>query len=169
MVRPVCCRRVGFIPGTKYFKPQGIPMTSLEEIVLALDEMEAVRLADLEGLYQEQAAEKMKVSRQTFGRIIESAHKKIAEALIKGKALKIEGGNVKMVNQRKFECQKCGHAWEVPFGTGKPSACPKCESDNVCRAENDRGGGCRGQGRGFCARQGQRQGGGPGRGQGNKQ
>ena len=164
MVRPVCCRTVGFIPGTKYFKPQGIPMTELEEVVLALDETEAVRLADLEGLYQEQAADKMKVSRQTFGRIIESAHKKIAEALIEGKALKIEGGKVKMADQRKFACSKCGHSWEVPFGASKPSACPKCASGDVCRAESDRGGGGRGQGRGCCARQGQRQGGGPGRG-----
>ena len=156
------------MPGITYFKPRGIPMTCLEEIVLALDELEAVRLADLEMLYQEQAAEKMKVSRQTFGRIIDSAHKKIAEALVNGKALKIEGGNVEMVNQRKFECQKCGHAWDVPFGTGKPPACPKCESDNICRAADGRGGGCGGQGRGNCARQGQRHGRGPGRGQGNK-
>ena len=54
--------------------------------------MEAIRLADLEGMYQEHAAENMGISRQTFGRIIESAHKKVAEALIKGKALRIEGG-----------------------------------------------------------------------------
>ena len=64
----------------------------LEEVVLTIDEFEAVRLADLEGLYQEQAAEKMNVSRQTFGRIIESARKKVAEALVQGKALKIGGG-----------------------------------------------------------------------------
>jgi len=60
-----------------------------------MDELEAVRLADLEKLYQEEAARKMSVSRQTFGNIIQSAHKKIADALLKGKALKIEGGFVK--------------------------------------------------------------------------
>jgi len=67
----------------------------LEEINLTLDELEAVRLADLDGLYQEDAAKKMDISRQTFGNIINSAHKKIADALLNGKALKIEGGPVK--------------------------------------------------------------------------
>lgn len=63
---------------------------SLEEIVITMDELEAIRLADYERLYQEDAAIKMKISRQTFGRILQDAHKKIAECLIKGKALKIE-------------------------------------------------------------------------------
>jgi len=66
----------------------------LEEIVLNLDEFEAIRLADYEQLYQEDAATKMNISRQTFGRIIEAAHKKIADVLMNGKALKIEGGEV---------------------------------------------------------------------------
>jgi predicted DNA-binding protein (UPF0251 family) len=67
----------------------------LEEVNLALDELEAVRLADLEGLYQENAAKKMNISRQTFGNIIERAHRKIADVLLNAKALKIEGGIVK--------------------------------------------------------------------------
>ncbi|MGC8684203.1 MAG: DUF134 domain-containing protein [bacterium] len=105
MPRPVCRRRVGFMPGVRYFKPMGIPMRMLEEIVLSVDELEAVRLADYQGLYQEQAAEKMRISRPTFGRIIESAHRKIAEALITGKALRIEGGNIEIhnVNREKEE------------------------------------------------------------------
>jgi len=94
MVRPVCCRRIGFAPGVRYFKPRGIPLTELEEVILGMDELEAVRLADLEGLYQEQAAERMEISRQTFGRIIEMAHRKISDALVNGKALRIEGGEV---------------------------------------------------------------------------
>jgi len=73
-------------------------LDSLEEINLALDELEAVRLADLEGLYQEDAAKKMNISRQTFGNIINSAHKKIADALLNAKALKIEGGKVQRVD-----------------------------------------------------------------------
>ena len=89
MARPRNCRRVGCLPGSQYFKPRGIPLSTLEEINLTVDEFEAIRLADLEGLYQDQAAEKMNVSRQTFGRIIDSAHKKVAEALVEGKALKI--------------------------------------------------------------------------------
>ena len=71
-------------------------MSALELVTLTFDEIEALRLGDLEGLYQEQAAEKMNVSRQTFGRIIDSAHKKIADALVNGKALSIEGGNIKI-------------------------------------------------------------------------
>ena len=68
-------------------------MRMLEYVALTVDELEAIRLADLEGLYQEQAAAHMNVSRQTFGRILEAAHKKVAEALVHGKALSIEGGS----------------------------------------------------------------------------
>jgi predicted DNA-binding protein (UPF0251 family) len=76
------------------FKPAGIPARELEEIAMTLDEFEAVRLADLEGLYQELAAERMGVSRSTFSRIVESAHRKIAGAIVHGKALRIEEGSV---------------------------------------------------------------------------
>ena len=90
MPRPKCRRHICGMPDKNYFKPRGIPVVDLEEIVLNLDEFEAIRLADHEQLYQEDAAAQMNVSRQTFGRIIESAHKKIADVLINGKALKIE-------------------------------------------------------------------------------
>jgi predicted DNA-binding protein (UPF0251 family) len=73
-----------------YFKPRGIPLVDLEEVSLSLDEIEAIRLADYEGLYHEAAAVKMKISRQTFGRILNAARKKVSECLVKGKALKIE-------------------------------------------------------------------------------
>ena len=156
MARPRNCRRVGSLPGSEYFKPRGIPLSMLEEITLTVDEFEAIRLADLEGLYQEQAAAKMKVSRPTFGRIIESAHKKVAEALVKGKALKIEGGDIEIAAVRKFKCYACQHAWELPYGTGKRGNCPSCKSENIHRAEEDRGNnriGLAGQGRG-CRRRG---------------
>jgi predicted DNA-binding protein (UPF0251 family) len=139
MARPRNCRRVGSIPESNYFKPRGIPLTMLEEVVLTVDECEAIRLADLESLYQEQAAEKMKVSRQTFGRIIESAHRKVAEALVKGKALKIEGGEFEMAAMRKFKCSDCQHSWDLPYGTGRPENCPSCKSGNIHRAEEDKG------------------------------
>jgi predicted DNA-binding protein (UPF0251 family) len=139
MGRPKTCRRVGFLPDTKFFKPRGIPLSLLEEVILTVDECEAIRLADLEGLYQEQAAEKMAVSRQTFGRIIESAHKKVAETLIKGKALKIEGGKIDMSEMRKFRCSNCQHAWELPYGRGRPLGCPSCKSDNIHGSVEDRG------------------------------
>jgi uncharacterized protein len=94
MTRPKCCRRVCGVPDKNYFKPRGIPISQLEEVLLSLDEYEAIRLADFEQLYQEEAAGRMNISRQTFGRIIEAAHKKIADVLINGKALKIAGGQV---------------------------------------------------------------------------
>ena len=95
MPRPQNYRKIGWLPTCRFFKPQGIPLSTLETIILTDDELEAVRLADHEGLYQQDAADRMHVSRQTFGRIIDSAHKKIADALVNGKALCIEGGNVK--------------------------------------------------------------------------
>jgi predicted DNA-binding protein (UPF0251 family) len=76
-----------------YFKPRGIPLVDLEEVSIRLDELEAIRLADYEGLYHEDAAQKMKISRATFGRILDEARHKVAEAIIKGKALKIETDN----------------------------------------------------------------------------
>lgn len=92
MPRPYNFRRVCHLPQSSYFKPRGVPLSALQNINLTVDEFEAVRLADLEGLYHNDAADKMNVSRQTFGRILESAHKKIADALVNGKALSIEGG-----------------------------------------------------------------------------
>jgi predicted DNA-binding protein (UPF0251 family) len=139
------------MPGSNYFKPRGIPLSVLEEVVLTVDEFEAVRLADLQNLYQEKAAEKMNVSRQTFGRIIESAHEKVAEALVGAKALKIEGGEFEMAAMRKFKCYECQHSWELPYGTGRPRNCPSCKGGNIHRAQEDTGyarGFGRGQGRG---------------------
>lgn len=98
MPRPKCTREIAAAPETTWFKPIGIPMSKLEEVVLTLDEIEAVRLADAEGLYQEQVAEQMKVSRPTVGRILASARKKIAEALVQGKAIRLEGGSVNIRN-----------------------------------------------------------------------
>ena len=139
MARPRNCRRVGCLPGSQYFKPRGIPLSGLEEINLTVDEFEAIRLADLEGLYQDQAAGRMNVSRQAFGRIIESGHKKVAEALVKGKALKIEGGDFDMASMRKFGCFDCQYSWDLPYGTGRPKSCPSCKSGNIHRTDEGRG------------------------------
>ena len=139
MARPINCRRVGSVPESNYFKPRGIPLSMLEDVILTVDEFEAIRLADLESLYQEKAAEKMNVSRQTFGRIIESARKKVAEALVQGKALKIEGGEFEMAAMRKFRCDDCQQSWELPYGTGRPGNCPSCKSGNIHRAQEDKG------------------------------
>lgn len=142
MVRPKCPRQVDMLPGSTYFKPRGIPVSSLEEVVLSVDEFEAIRLADYDGLYQGEAAERMNVSRPTFGRILESARRKTADALIHGKALKIEGGVLKMPEMRRFKCIKCDHDWELPFGTGRPPACPCCGSLDFHRMGSGCGGEC---------------------------
>jgi predicted DNA-binding protein (UPF0251 family) len=92
--RPRCYRRVAGRPTAAVFKPMGIPVTRLEEAAMTLDEFEAIRLADLDGLYQEQAAAEMGISRSTFSRLIDSAHRKLADALVHGKALRIEGGPI---------------------------------------------------------------------------
>jgi uncharacterized protein len=124
MARPPCCRRVSGKPAASIFKPAGIPGRMLEEVVMTLDEFEAIRLADHEGLYQEQAAERMNVSRPTFGRIIEAARRKIAEAVILGKALRIEGGPVESGEVHPFRCPACENEWEGP---PHPSdGCPHC-------------------------------------------
>ncbi|MDP3017791.1 MAG: DUF134 domain-containing protein [Deltaproteobacteria bacterium] len=108
MARPRKCRFVGCRPNAYYFKPRGIPLFRLEEVSLHMDEVEALMLADYEGLYHEDAAQRMKISRATFGRIIGQARHKVAEALLKGKALRIET-NIKEKGEShegRFCCSK---------------------------------------------------------------
>ncbi len=136
MPRPKRCRRIAALPSCTLFKPAGVPGRSLPELVLTVDEFEALRLADHEGLYQDQAAKRMQISRQTFGRIVESARKKVTKVLVECMALRIEGGEVKMAEMRMFECADCEHVWEVPFGTGRPTKCPACQSKKFHRAKD---------------------------------
>lgn len=89
MARPVKCRKIGCSPVNRFFKPVGVPLCDLEEVVLAVDELEAMRLTSLEGCYQQEAAVRMGVSRQTIGNILASAHAKVADALVNGKALRL--------------------------------------------------------------------------------
>ncbi|OPX32829.1 MAG: hypothetical protein B1H40_01545 [Candidatus Latescibacteria bacterium 4484_181] len=96
MPRPKKWRWVGFSPPVTYFRPQGISPGFLSHVVLTVDELEALRLADLEGMSQEEAGQRMKVSRPTFGRIVAQAHKKVADALVNGKAIQIRSGEVIM-------------------------------------------------------------------------
>lgn len=103
MPRPQKCRWVKGEPDINYFKPMGVPMHSLEEVVLSVEELEAIRLKDLEGLEQEECADKMKISRPTFFRIIMSAREKVADALVNGKAIKVEGGNYRIYNEDNIE------------------------------------------------------------------
>jgi predicted DNA-binding protein (UPF0251 family) len=96
MARPQCPRRIATLPGVVFFKPAGIPLRDLEERVLSLDEFEALRLADVEGMAQLDAARLMGVSRQTFSRILARARRTVATCMTRGWALRIEGGVVRM-------------------------------------------------------------------------
>jgi predicted DNA-binding protein (UPF0251 family) len=133
MPRPIKWRRVDFVPQVNFFKPAGIPLHALEEVRLSVEEAEAIRLRDLEGLEQEECAQKMNISRPTFHRVLESARKKLADALLNGKAIRIEGGNFEMA-MRRFRCLKQGHEWDVPFEdmvAGPPPVCPECQSPDI--------------------------------------
>lgn len=138
MGRPHKKRFVAFNPGVCYFKPRGIPMLDLEEIRLTIDEREALRLADLEGLSHEEAGQMMGVSRATFGRIIEQARRVVADALINGKAINVEGGNYEISSlERLFACEKCDYEWHEDFGTGRPKACPSCRHTGIYRVSSE--------------------------------
>jgi uncharacterized protein len=139
MARPKCCRRISAEPGVRVFRPVEAQIAGLEEIVLSMDEFEAIRLADLEGLYQERAAERMNVSRQTFGRIIETARRKVAKVLADGLALRIEGGAIESLEQTMFRCNQCQHTWRQPCSAGGPEECPECQTRSVCRVSDQEG------------------------------
>jgi predicted DNA-binding protein (UPF0251 family) len=128
---------VAFNPEISFFKPRGIPMLDLAEVCITVDEREALRLADLDGLSHEDAGQCMGVSRATFGRILHRARQTVADALINGKAIKIDGGNYTMVaEERWFSCRKCQHQWDEPLGTGRPDECPACGQDDFHRFLN---------------------------------
>ena len=113
MSRPFRCRRVAFMPGVTYFKPAGIPLSDLEEVCLSVEEVEALRLKELEGLEQAQGAENMNISRPTFQRILASARKKMADALLNGKAIRIEGGNFEVTSLRCKCVNSCDNIAQV--------------------------------------------------------
>jgi len=94
MPRPRLCRKIEFNPEITYFKPQGIPMRNLEIVELTTEELEAYRLRHISDLDQQAAAEKMNTSTSTYQRILNSVNKKIADALINGKAIKIIKDNL---------------------------------------------------------------------------
>ncbi|HEY97010.1 MAG TPA: DUF134 domain-containing protein [Dehalococcoidia bacterium] len=132
MSRQPLWRRVDFLPNITSFKPAGVPLAQLQEIRISIEEVEAVRLKDLEGLEQEECAGKMNVSRSTFARILLSARQKMADALINGKAIRIEGGNYELT-KRSFRCGN-GHEWDVPFEVmikKPPELCPTCNTANI--------------------------------------
>jgi len=157
MVRPRRTRRIFFQPDVTYFKPAGIPIYNLQETILSFDELEAIRLIDSEELDQTKSGQKMKISQSTLSRLLKEGRKKLADAVINGYAIKIQGGNFKMAVPRGrslgrgrgrgiggggrmggslaagpggvCKCPKCGY--EESQIRGQPcmnKKCPKCES-----------------------------------------
>ena len=136
MGRPIKFRRVEFFPEDTYFVPWGKPKCEIEEIVLKVEELEAMRLKDIEELNQEECAEKMQVSRQTFQNVIDSARKKIAIALTEGNAIRISGGNYR-TTFCKSKCFNCDNIYEINYEQDK-HICPVCGSENViCSKKTD--------------------------------
>lgn len=130
MVKPRKKRNVLYPPRTLYFKPHGVPLKNLYEVILTIDEYEAIRLADHKNLKQEDAAKKMNISRPTFTRLVDSARKKIAEAIINGKAIRIEGGSFIFLKNR-IRCLNCGNIWEIKGIPNSNLTCPRCFSSNL--------------------------------------
>jgi len=133
MARPVKLRYVTQLPIAGFFRPMGIPVSVLQVVQLSVEEVEAIRLKDLEGLEQEECAEKMHISRPTFHRILESGRMNLADALINGKAIQIDGGNFGLP-QSRFKCNNDGHEWDVPFeilANRTRLSCPVCFSPNI--------------------------------------
>lgn len=129
MPRPVKCRRVENLPEFTYFIPAGRRKCETEEILIKVEEFEAMRLKDVEDLNQEECAERMQVSRQTFQNIIDSARKKITIALIEGKAINISGGNYTR-NICQYKCISCGNTYEIKYEEDR-RICPSCGSEKV--------------------------------------
>ena len=135
MARPVKWRKIENIPTVPYFVPSEKDIDEIPGNIIKLEELEAVRLKDLEGLEQEECAQKMQVSRPTFQRILISAREKITDSLVNGKTLKIEGGNFTR-NICPVKCADCGKEWSESFEKleiikNGEYTCPSCGSSHV--------------------------------------
>ena len=131
MVRPKKCRMVAALPNATYYKPAGVPLRLLNEIRLSIEEAEALRLKELEALEQSEGAAKMGVSRPTFQRILSSARKKVADALLNGKAIRIEGGNFQITGIRPC-CHRDHNKIRQLDSTNMDTAnCPVCGNPNA--------------------------------------
>lgn len=148
MARPTKWRKIEHIPSFKYFVPSDTEPLCQQENILKLEELEAIRLKDLERLEQDQCAEKMQVSRATFQRILLIAREKVADSLINGKSVRIEGGDFTR-NICTVKCLECGYEWMesyenmVSIRNGE-YVCPKCHSNKFSCGCDRRGNFCRG-------------------------
>ena len=129
-MKPRKKRDVLYPPNVQYFKPQGITINNLNTVCVTVDEYEAIRLADYEKLKHEEAAKQMNISRPTFTRLLESAHNKISDAIINGKAVRIEGGNFNFLGNR-YQCRRCGYSWNIEKYISTDISCPNCGSSEI--------------------------------------
>lgn len=127
MPRPKRHRNMDTPPLMSGFKPFGVPAKNADSVFLLLEEYESLRLADYENLSQEEAAERMQVSRPTFARIYDKARKTIAKAFVEGKAIFIEGGNVAF-SKEWFRCSMCNHSF---VSDKKKTTCPNCKAEST--------------------------------------
>lgn len=133
MPRPPKLRQVTGVPIVTFFKPAGVPMGALQLVTLAVEEVEAIRLKDIEDLHQEECAQRMGVSRATFHQVLKSARGKLADAILNGKAIQVEGGSFALPGGR-FRCRRDGSEWTLPPGPlpGLSSvSCPTCRGHEV--------------------------------------
>ena len=164
MARPVKWRRIEHMPAYRHFRPVGQGQS--EENILKLEELEAIRLKDLEGLEQEECASRMEISRPTFQRILTVAREKIADSLVNGKSIRVEGGNYTR-NICPVKCLDCGRVWDESIERLEEAeldfTCPDCNSKRLACCPLDEAPGAYKAGcHGVCRRQGH----GPGQGQG---
>ncbi len=131
MSRPRKLRRLYELPKTDYFKPRRVRLRDIETVTISPDELMAMKLVDLDGHDQEEAAKIMNISRKTLWTELTNARKKVVDAVFNGKALEISGGAFE-VKYRVMHCRNCGYEWKEPFGTSAVE-CPKCDSKNVVR------------------------------------
>jgi len=129
MSRPKINRLVACPPRFNSFKPVGVRITDLDTIILSLDEYEAIKLANYDGLGQQDASEEMGISRPTFTRLLDSAQKKIADFIVNGKGISIEGGNIHF-RENYIECLDCGHKFKINI-ENNVKQCPACDSANL--------------------------------------
>ena len=125
MPRPRKRRTVEYAPAKLTYKPVGHPLSDLPQVWLSYDELEALRLADLEGLYQTEGAKRMGISRSTFQRTLSDARRKVAQALVEEAALVVGQAEAPM---QRWQCPECDHQWAVIHGSGEatPPVCPQC-------------------------------------------
>lgn len=148
MARPTKWRKIENVPTIPYFIPSEKDIAEVPENILKLEELEAIRLKDLEGFEQSECAEKMEVSRPTFQRILLSAREKIADSLVNGKIIHIDGGNFTR-NICPVRCSDCGKEWMESYENMESIkngeySCPTCGSTKVACGQNCKGRFCKG-------------------------